>query len=106
MTGYFQRVVENTVAMTLYNYLFTLLPLFASSFISCIQPTLLPDIFKGWRKKWQPNPVFLPGKSHGQRSLVGYSPWFHKESNTTQRLNNNNNKNPKAGNVLGTFDGQ
>ena len=28
-----------------------------------------------WRRKWQPLPVFLPGKSHGQRSLVGYSPW-------------------------------
>ena len=28
-----------------------------------------------WRKKWQPTPVFLPGKFHGQRSLVGYSPW-------------------------------
>ena len=28
-----------------------------------------------WRNKWQPTPVFLPGKSHGQRSLVGYSPW-------------------------------
>ena len=34
------------------------------------------------------NPVqyFLPGKSHGQRSLVGYSPWGHKESETTERL--------------------
>ena len=31
-----------------------------------------------WRRKWQPNPVFLPGKSHGQRSLVGYSPQDHK----------------------------
>ena len=31
-----------------------------------------------WRKKWEPAPVFLPGKSHGQRSLVGYSPWGHK----------------------------
>ena len=31
-----------------------------------------------WRRKWQPSPVFLPGKSHGQRSLVGYSPWSHK----------------------------
>ena len=30
-----------------------------------------------WRRKWQPTPVFLPGKSHGQRSLVGYSPWGH-----------------------------
>ena len=28
-----------------------------------------------WRRKWQATPVFLPGKSHGQRSLVGYSPW-------------------------------
>ena len=31
-----------------------------------------------WRKKWQPTPVFLPGNSHGQRSLVGYSPWGRK----------------------------
>ena len=33
---------------------------------------------KPWRRKCQPIPVFLPGKSHGQRSLVGYSPWGHK----------------------------
>ena len=39
-----------------------------------------------WRRKWQPTPVFLPGKSHGRRSLVGYSPWGHKESDTTQQL--------------------
>ena len=32
-----------------------------------------------WRKKWQPTPVFLPGESHGQRSLVGYSPWGGKD---------------------------
>ena len=31
-----------------------------------------------WRKGWQPTPVFLPGKSHGQKSLVGYSLWGHK----------------------------
>ena len=37
-----------------------------------------------WRRKWQPTPVFLPGKSHGQRSLVGYSPWGHKELDTTE----------------------
>ena len=30
-----------------------------------------------WRSKWQPTPVFLPGKTHGQRSLAGYSPWGH-----------------------------
>ena len=33
--------------------------------------------------KWQSTPVLLPGKSHGQRSLVGYSLWGHKESDTT-----------------------
>ena len=37
-----------------------------------------------WRRKWQPTPVFLPGESHGQRSLVGYSPWSHKKSVTTE----------------------
>ena len=31
-----------------------------------------------WRRKWQPNPVFLPGRSHGQRSLAGNSPWVHR----------------------------
>ena len=31
-----------------------------------------------WRRKWQLTPAFLPGKSHGKRSLVGYSPWGHK----------------------------
>ena len=38
-----------------------------------------------WRKKWQPTPVFLPGEFHGQRSLVGYSPWGCKESDTTEQ---------------------
>ena len=37
-------------------------------------------------KEWQPTPVFLPGKSHGWRSLVGYSPWGCKESDTTELL--------------------
>ena len=39
-----------------------------------------------WRRKWQPTPVLLPGKFHGQRSLAGYSPWGCKESDTTERL--------------------
>ena len=37
-------------------------------------------------KAWPPTPVFLPGKSHGQRSLVSYSPWGCKESDITERL--------------------
>jgi len=36
-----------------------------------------------WKKKWQPTPVFLPGKWHGQRSLAGYSSWSCKESDMT-----------------------
>ena len=36
-----------------------------------------------WKRKWQPTPVLLPGESHGQRSLVGYSPWGQKELDTT-----------------------
>ena len=39
-----------------------------------------------WRRVWQPTPVFFPGKFHGQRGLVGYSPWGCKESDTTEQL--------------------
>ena len=39
-----------------------------------------------WRRAWQPTPVFLPGKLHGQRSLAGYSSWGLKESDMTQQL--------------------
>ena len=49
------------------------------------------DLWAGqipWRRAWQPTPVFLPGESHGQRSLADYSPWGHKESDMTERLNN------------------
>ena len=41
-----------------------------------------------WRK-WQPTPVFLPGKFHGQKSLAGYSPWGCKESDTTEHIHSN-----------------
>ena len=41
-----------------------------------------------WRRSWQPTPVSLPGKSQGQRSLVGYSSRSHKESDMTEQLNN------------------
>ena len=37
-----------------------------------------------WRRAWQTTPVFLPGESHGQWSLVGYSPWGHRESDMTE----------------------
>ena len=37
-----------------------------------------------WGRKWQPTPVFLPGKFHGQRSLAGYSTWGCKESDVNE----------------------
>ena len=42
--------------------------------------------FMHWRRKWQPTPVFLPGESQGRGSLIGYSPWGRKESDTTEWL--------------------
>ena len=39
-----------------------------------------------WRREWLPTPVFLPGEFHGQRSLLGHSPWGRKESDTTEQL--------------------
>ena len=39
-----------------------------------------------WRRKWQPAPVFLSGKFHGQRSLEGCNPWGRKESNMIEQL--------------------
>ena len=40
--------------------------------------------FMHWRRKWQPTPVFLPGESQGRGSLVGFCPWGHTESDTTE----------------------
>ena len=40
-----------------------------------------------WRREWLPTPVFLPGKSHRERSLAGYSSWGRKELDTTEQLN-------------------
>ena len=57
----------------------------------CRRLGLDPWVWKvSWRRKWQPTPVYLTGKSRGQRSLVGYSSWGHKESDTTSWLNNSN----------------
>ena len=39
-----------------------------------------------WRRKWQPIPVFLPGESHGQRSLAGYGPWGHRVGDDSSDL--------------------
>ena len=53
----------------------------------CRRPEFGPSVGKiPQRRKWQPTPVFLPGESHGQRSLAGYSPWGHKELEMTKQL--------------------
>ena len=65
-------------------------PCGSDSKASCLQsgrPSFNPWVGKIlWRRKWPPTPVLLPGKSHGRKSLVGYSPWGLKESDTTERL--------------------
>ena len=50
-------------------------------------PGLIPGLGRSfWRREGQPTPVFLPGESHGRRSLAGYSPWGFKELDTTEQL--------------------
>ena len=46
----------------------------------------MPSSVIAWRRQWHPTPVLLPGKSHGRKSLVGYSLWGRLESDTTERL--------------------
>ena len=55
--------------------------------LQCRRPRFNPWVGKIlWRRKWEPTPVPLPGKFHGQRSLVGYSPWGCKESDKAKQL--------------------
>ena len=58
--------------------------IFSSRFGKLWRPFVAP--LCDWRRKWQPTPIFVPGESHGRRSLVGYSPWGCKESDTTEWL--------------------
>ena len=68
-----------------YNFCF---PLFARSIYCTLFLLDFFDFAYGciWRRQWHPTPVLLPGKSHGQRSLVGYNPWGCEASDTTERL--------------------
>ena len=72
--------------------------------LQCRRPGFNPWVGKiSWRRKWQPTAEFLPGKSHGQRNLVGYSPWGHKESDRTERLHFHFHS--LRASVLGSFSG-
>ena len=53
--------------------------------LQCWRPGFNPWVGKiHWRRKWQRTPALLPGKFHGWRNLIGYYPWGHKESDTTE----------------------
>ena len=53
--------------------------------LPAMQDTQVPWVWKiPWRREWQPTPAFFPGEFYGQRSLVGYSPWNCKESDTAE----------------------
>ena len=49
-----------------------------------------------WSRKWQPAPLFLPVEFHGQRSLEGYSPWGHKELDTTEHTHTHTHTHTQA----------
>ena len=54
--------------------------------ILSFRPFIYFSLHIPWRRQWQPTPVLLPGKSHGWKSLVGYSPWGRKQLDTTEQL--------------------
>ena len=60
--------------------------LFRIHHLKSILPSVLDTLMGPQRRQWHPTPVLLPGKSHGWMSLVGCSPWGHKESGMTERL--------------------
>ena len=70
----------------LFCFLVFVLILFNSITGQCIPGQCIVLMLVFGEGKWQPTPVLLPGESHGGRSLVGYSPLGHKESDTTERL--------------------
>ena len=63
-----------------------LLDLFYKTSITQIKISQMKIIGQYQRRQWHPTPVLLPGKSHGWRSLVGYSPWGREESDMTEQL--------------------
>ena len=70
--------------------------------------THVRNFIRVWRRKWQPTPVFLPGESHGRKSLVGYSPRGRKRSDMTEQLhfhfmNNSSSLNNSLNKVVSFF---
>ena len=74
------RVIPKT--LTLFSYHKYMRTYFLPTTLKHILPIFM--FLVPWRRKWQPTPVFLSGKSHGQRNLVGCSPWGRDESDMTE----------------------
>ena len=74
----------------IYIYICKTISLYVKLTVNCL-PTMQETWVRSlgwkilWRRKWEPTPVLLPGRSHGRRRVVDYSPWGRKESDTTER---------------------
>ena len=88
LSDFTHSVFEPGIKMGLITYIGLLLPLGTSGkepALPCRRQEFDSWARKiAWRRAWQFTPVFLPGESHGQRNLAGYSPWGHRESDTTE----------------------
>ena len=69
------QILDNSWTLTNRTWEFQLFHVFA--YLDTESPLILAIVVGMWRRQWHLTPVFLPGKSHGWRSLVGYSPWGH-----------------------------
>ena len=83
------------ICVCIYIHIYTWYMIYVYIYISCMYVCICVHTFfihlsttglLGWRRQWHPIPVLLLRKSHGWRSLVGYSPWGHYESVATERL--------------------
>ena len=82
-----QAPLSFTVSQSLLKFLSTESVMLCNHLIHCCSPWSFSTSHSGkGRRQWHPTPVLLPGKSHGQRSLIGCSPWDRCESDTTERL--------------------
>ena len=82
-----RKIRKNTGKLIFIQCLFCaqVAPVIKEPAFQCRRHRFHPWIAKSpWRRAWQPTPVFLPREYHGQRSLVGYSLWGHRESNMTE----------------------
>ena len=85
---FFSQIVKMEALKIRFKLVLFTLCVFPSSCTGAFAPSGICVFTVVWwrRRQWHPTPLLLPGKSHGRRSLVGYSPWGCEESDTTERL--------------------